>query len=114
MFSRGESEEIVELLTAAAHYHRTGERLGVGHTINFGKPWQNNSLCDHALISLPYLDGPSLENLKIGPKLVKLYWLIPITRAEVELKKSLGLDALEQKFEDEAFDYLNPTRPSVA
>jgi hypothetical protein len=113
MFSRHESEEIVELLTATAHFHRTGKTLGLGHTVSFGKPWQRESLCDHGLISLPYLDGPSLENLNIGSKLLKCNWLIPITKAEVEFKKKFGLEALEQKLENNAFDYLNPDLPSV-
>jgi hypothetical protein len=113
MFSRDESEEIVELLTATAHFHRTGKTLGFGHTVNFGKPWQRQSVCDHGLISLPYLDGPSLENLNIGSKLLNCYWLIPITKSEVKFKKKFELEALEQKLEDHTFDYLNPTRPSV-
>ena len=113
IFSRAESEAIVELLFATAHFHRTGQTLALGHTINFGKPWQSQSLCDHGLISLPYLDGPLLENLDIKSKPLKFYWLIPITKSEVEFKKKRGLEALEQKLETHAFDYLNPMRPSV-
>ena len=114
MFSRIESDEILELLTAIAHFHHTAQTLGLGHTVNFGKPWQSQSLCDHALISLPYIDGPALENLTIESKLLKFYWLIPITKSEVEFKRKFGLEALEEKFENNAFDYLNPMRPSVA
>jgi hypothetical protein len=114
LFSPYQSAEPVELLTAVAHYHRTGNPLGLGHTVNFGRPWIDESACDHGLISLPYLDGPKLENLTLPDGLVvKFYWLIPITRAEVECKKTLGLEALEQKFEEANFDYLDPHRPSV-
>jgi hypothetical protein len=52
---------IVELLTVVAHFHRNGERLGLGHTVEFGRPWVTGSSCTHGLISLPYLDGPELE-----------------------------------------------------
>ncbi len=43
----------VELLAAIAHYHRTGAKLGLGHTVNFGRKWLPDSNCTHGLISLP-------------------------------------------------------------
>lgn len=114
IFSQTESKELIELLVATAHFHRTGESLDLGHSVYFGKPWQNESLCDHGLISLPYLDGPALENLSISSSVVvKCYWLIPVTRTEVEYKKTYGLEALEQEFERQAFNYLDPHRRSV-
>src|SRR5260370_12587677 len=61
LFSPEESLGHVELLTVISHYHRTGARIGPGHTVNFGKPWMEGSRCDHGLLSLPYLDGPQLE-----------------------------------------------------
>ena len=97
-----------------AHFHRQAQSLGFGHTVNFGKPWLNDSLCDHGLVSLPYLDGPILENLEIGDgQIVKFYWLIPITKSELEFKKSFGLEALEKKFEETNFNYGNPNRMPV-
>jgi hypothetical protein len=104
-------DELVELLTAVAHYHRTGRRLAVGHSVNFGRPWLPGSACTHGLISLPYLDGPELEWL--AAPAVRFLWLIPVTEAEVSFKKSRGLEALEERFEATAFDYLDPRRPSV-
>lgn len=103
--------DVVELLTVVAHYHRTGHRLGLGHTVNFGRPWLPGSLCTHGLISLPYLDGPRLEWTEDGR--VRFLWLIPITPKEVDLKKRAGLDALQEAFEAQQFDYLDPLRPSV-
>ncbi len=103
--------ELVELLTIVAHYHRTGQKLGLGHSVNFGRPWLDASLCTHGLISLPYLDGPELEWLE-QPK-VRFLWLIPITQAEVAFKKARGLDALEELFEKRKFNFLDPRRPSV-
>lgn len=101
----------IEILTAVAHYHRTGSPLGLGHSVNFGKPWVAGSACTHGLISLPYLDGPNLEWLS-EPE-VRFLWLIPITDAEVQFKKRHGLEALEQQFEETQFDFLDPFRKSV-
>lgn len=102
---------LLEILTAVAHYHRTGARLDLGHTVNFGQPWLPGSRCTHGLLSLPYLDGPSLEWMD-KPR-VRFVWLIPITPEELLYKKQHGLDALEGKFEAARFDYLDPHRPSV-
>jgi len=111
MFARGLHEELVELLTVVAHYHRTGARLGLGHTVNFGRPWLPGSRCTFGLISLPYLDGPALEWL-VAPR-IRFLWLLPITAQEREFKKRHGVDALESLFEEAAFDYLDPLRASV-
>lgn len=107
----GPRPELVELLTVVAHFHRTGSRLGLGHTVNFGRPWLPGSSCTHGLVSLPYLDGPDLEWLD-APR-VRFLWLIPITEAELQLKKAQGLEALEERFEAARLDYLDPGRPSV-
>lgn len=103
--------ELVELLTAVAHYHRTGAPLGLGHSVNFGRPWLPGSTCSYGLVSLPYLDGPRLEWLD-RPK-VRFLWLIPITDTEVDFKRKRGLEALEQRLEESHFDYLDPRRPSA-
>jgi hypothetical protein len=114
MFSPRASPEIEELLVVTAHFHRTSAALDLGHSVNFGRPWLRGSECEHGLISLPYLDGPSLENLQIGPDLVKCCWLVPITLAEVHYKQKSGLEALEQAFERDGLNYLDPHRASVA
>ncbi len=66
LFSPLQSFDHVELLTAISHYHRTGKEIGLGHSVNFGRPWIQGSRCEYGLISLPYLDGPSLEILKFN------------------------------------------------
>lgn len=113
LFSDRPSPEIVELLYATAHFHRTGARLGLGHTVNFGQPWLKESHCTHGLVSLPYLDGPALEHALIFSQAVQCLWLIPITAEELNFKKLLGLDALEERFEAQAFAYASPLRASV-
>jgi hypothetical protein len=65
-------------------------------------------------ISLPYLDGPELEDMQVNQnKSIKFYWLIPVTAKEVDFKKSKGVEALESKFEQRAFDYIDPQRRST-
>jgi len=113
LFSTIKDESLIELLTALAYYYRNTTRVGLNHTVNFGKLWQGASKCEHGLVSLPYLDGPPLENLEIGNKTVKFYWLIPLTKAEVEYMKRHGVDALERKFEGSSFNYLDPCGRSV-
>lgn len=108
---QGEVACLTEILTATAHYHRTGSRLGLEHSVNFGQPWLPGSKCTFGLISLPYLDGPDLERLE-KPS-VRFLWLIPVTENEVAYKKKHGMEALEELFERAQFNYLDPLRPSV-
>ncbi len=113
LFSPEPNDGIVELLYAIAHFHRTGSRLNLWHTVNFGRPWLGTSLCSYGLISLPYLDGPQLENLEDLIGKIKFYWLIPITPAELDLKQASGIEALEARFEEVGFEYSDPARASV-
>lgn len=115
LFSPIASENHVELLTAVAHFHRTGDALGLGHTVNFGRPWLNDSLCDHGVITLPYLDGPTIEVCRLlsQSEVIRCLWLVPITKSERQFKHLHGLEALEQCLEGANFNYLDPHRRSV-
>lgn len=113
MFSSKQDFGIVELLTALAYYHQGTAKIGLHHTVNFGRPWQDASICEYGYISLPYLDGPDLEKLIIGNKIINFYWLIPITIAEVQYKTKYGAESLESKFESVAFDFLDNDRSSL-
>jgi hypothetical protein len=108
-----ESLRIVEILNMTAHFHRTGERLGWGHTVNFGTPWLPGSLCDHGLLSAPYLDPERFRRADVQGHDVELLWLIPITREERDFKIKNGLELLEQAFERAGLDFGNPLRPGV-
>ncbi len=115
LFSPVQSESLVELLTALSHFHRTGAPLAVGHTVNFGRPWLPGSGCTRGLLSRPYLDGPELEFARPNPHAppIRCAWLIPVYEEEVAFKKANGLEALEARFEETGFDYLDPGRRSV-
>lgn len=113
LFSPFATNSHVELLTAIVHYHLTGAALNLGHTVNFGRPWLPESQCEFGLISLPYLDGPGLEQLTLDDKTINFAWLIPITESEVKFKKSNGLEALEHEFEQANFNYIDPKRSGV-
>lgn len=115
LFSSKQDHGLVALLMAVAYYHHNDSKLNLHHTVNFGRPWQDKSECEYGLISLPYLDGPDLENLPIqsSANTVKCYWLVPVSKQEVEFKKRYGVEALEEKFEVAGLNYLKSGRASV-
>ncbi|RTQ46098.1 suppressor of fused domain protein [Hymenobacter gummosus] len=112
LFAPRADMDVVELLVAAASYHRNVAPLGVYHTVNFGQPWLDDSRCDHGYISLPYLDGLELQLWRTEAGPVASYWLLPITEAERDFKIEAGWEALEELFEASELDYLDPARPS--
>jgi len=88
--------------------------LGLGHSVNFGKPWIGKSSCEYGLLSLPYLDGPELEHMSLSSGMVvDFLWLIPVTKPEIDFKKTRGLEALEKRFEECQLNYLDANRVSV-
>jgi hypothetical protein len=105
-----QDEAQIELITVCASHHRNSQPLNIHHTINIGRPWLDNSLCDHGFISLPYLDGENLELFTYQDKIYHCYWLIPITEKERDYKIEKGCEALEQLFEDKQLEYINPQR----
>lgn len=114
LFSPNQHENLIEILTAVSYYHKNEAKINLSHTVNLGVPWQPRSNCSYGLISLPYLDGPNLEILKIDKSFtIHFYWLIPITSGEVAYKEKFGIEALEEKFDKSEFNYLDPTRKSV-
>ena len=112
LFSPLRTSAHVELLVMLAYFNRT-TALGVGHTVEFGRPWMAGSRCGVGLLSLPYLDGPRIEKLRHHDEQVDCLWLLPITKAERQYKIAHGLEALEAAFEAKKVAYASPDRESV-
>lgn len=112
VFSNRQDLTLIELLTITASFHRNDAPLGLHHTVNFGRPWQDDSACSFGFISLPYMDGEDLEIFNFEGGHLHNLWLLPITESERDYKSENGWDELEQRFEDGGLDYLNPERAS--
>lgn len=113
MFAPYRAPELVELLHAVAHYHRTGPGLVPGDVVNFGRPWIAGSACTVGLLSLPYLDGPRFAETEIAGEAVRFCWLLPITPEEDAFRRANGLDALEEAFGARSFRFATVRRPSM-
>ncbi len=96
-------------------YYNAGpesQRLDWGHTVPIGRPWRGGQL-DHFLVATPYAYGPDFETCQWSKGHARLLTLMPISASEREFKAAHGIEALEQKLEDAAVDFIDPTRPSV-
>ena len=113
IFSSRQDRNLIRALASAASFHRNNDSLGLNHTVNIGESWQDNSICDHGFISLPYLDGPDLEIYENSDGHLHNFWLIPITESERDFKLEHGWEKLEELFEEKGFDYINPDRESL-
>jgi hypothetical protein len=116
LYSRAFEPRHVELVSMVAYMHRYPQHhFDVGHTMKIGWPWENDSICDRLLVSLPYPAGPHFEILHLqGGGHVRFLWLVPITAQEERFRHQQGLEALESRLEEEAIDFLDPKRRSVA
>jgi hypothetical protein len=112
LLTQDATERGVELVTMVASYHHT-RHLGLGQRLPLGEPWLEGATCDAFLVSLPYPFGPTLETARVGARLVRVLWLLPITAAERRFASQQGLDALEQRFDDARIEYWRPDRASV-
>jgi hypothetical protein len=83
-----------DVLAWVAHYHCTGARLGLHHTVNLGEPWMPGSSCTRAYVSLPYRYGPALEHAEAGGRSVRCLQLVPITEREHGVILDRGVEAL--------------------
>ena len=100
-------------MTAYYHAGPPENRLGAGHTLSIGEGWIEGSPLDALLVSLPYPWGPKLEHCLLKDRHIQVLWLLPIYEVERQFIKTNGLEALEQRFDDAGFNYLDPFRPPV-
>ncbi|MGW5354238.1 suppressor of fused domain protein [Streptomyces sp. NPDC004031] len=106
-------ERFADLLAMTAYYHAV-HHLDVEHGLPIGEPWLPGSLCDHLLISLPYLHGPGLEHCPLPDGRARVLWVLPVTAAEMAYRREHGHEALERIFDEQAIVPTDPRRPSVA
>lgn len=113
--ARSEAAAVITHLGQLAYYHAgpPENRLGVGHTLSIGEGWVPDSPLDALLVTLPYLWGPALEHCQLPRRHIQVLWAIPIYESERIFRRENDLDALEQRFEDVSFDYLDPFRDPV-
>lgn len=71
------------------------------------------SECDHLLVSLPYFKGAEFEKCVVDNHLVRMLWLVPITKQESIFSQRKGVDALESEFEKKRVRITDPFRASV-
>jgi hypothetical protein len=105
----------VELMTMVTYLHSMPEhRLGVGHTLNIGRPIVDASVLDRLLVSLPYPYGSGFEFAHASDGAhIRFLWLVPIGTREAQFRHDHGLEALEARFEEEALDFADLSRPEV-
>ncbi len=90
-----------------------GQPLEQGAIVPLGRPWIEGGVADHLLVTLPYPFGHALECCELGLVTVRYRWLLPITRAETDYCREHGVEALEQRFESAAMDFMAANRGSV-
>jgi hypothetical protein len=112
LFGHQATERGVELVTTVAYHHHT-RGLAPGHRLPLGEPWIEGATCDAFLVSAPHPFGPTLERVRVGARLVRVLWLLPITPAERRFAAQRGLEALEQRFDDAPVEYWQASRPSA-
>ena len=106
------SDEHVETLAAVWKQHAE-KALGYGDVIALGRGWIQGSPCDHLLLTLPYPYGANLEHVASPGFPVRILWLVPITAAEAAFAREKGREALEQRLQAGAVDFLAEQRASV-
>jgi len=114
LLAPSESPRHVETLAMVASFHADSRyRLGLGRTVNIGRPWAEGAVADHLLVSLPYPYGPDLEVCEVDDAQVRILWLVPITEPEARFAFDHGTEELERLFDAAGVDVLRPERASL-
>ncbi|QTE03099.1 suppressor of fused domain protein [Streptomyces cyanogenus] len=87
--------------------------ITAGYSLPIGEPWLPGSHCDHLLISPPHLHGSCLERCPLADGHARILWVMPVTTAEMEYRRTDGHEALERLFDEYAIVPTDPRRPSV-
>jgi hypothetical protein len=101
----------VDTLAIAVRRH-AARALRLGDVVPLGRPWAPGSGCDHALVTLPYPYGATLERVNAPGFPIRIAWLVPITAKEAAFREQHGQEALERRLQDAAIDFLAVGRES--
>jgi hypothetical protein len=105
----------VETQAMVSNFHADPRyRVHLGKVLDIGRPWMDDSNCNQFLVSLPYPQGPGLENCYVDGYHVRFLWLLPITATERRYLEANGQEALERRFEGSGINAVDPLRQSVA
>jgi Suppressor of fused protein (SUFU) len=105
----------VESLAMITHFHAVGNHpFHLGLTANLGRPWIDGATATGFMLNLPYPFGPDLEWAELPDgEPVRFLWLVPITPGEAIYATRNGTAALEDLFEQNQVDVLDPFRESI-
>lgn len=83
--SNVEAEQHIELLASVVYMHLDpNHRLGVGHTMNIGRPVLPGSRLDRLLVSIPYPYGGDFEFIHFADDHhARILWLMPDRKSVV-------------------------------
>jgi hypothetical protein len=81
--------------------------------MGIGEGWVPTSPLDALLISVPYLWGPLLQHCQLKGRHIQVLWALPIYERERAFARAHGVDELEERFENQSLDYLDPFRQPV-
>ena len=87
--------------------------IDVGDVVSLGRPWADDSRCDHLLACPPYPYNVSLERCETADGPIRVVWMVPVTPEEVGLLRAEGAEALERCLQEAGVDFLSPGRPST-
>lgn len=102
----------LETLAAVVRRHIFSP-IRAGELIDLGRPWYADSPCTWMLACPPYPYNISLERLDLADLDIHIVWMMPITKEEASFARDEGVDALEQRLQDAAADFLSTRRSSV-
>lgn len=114
IISPWESAIHIETLAVLGFYHRTN-RLYPGSIVDIGREWIEGSGMDHFLVSIPYPYGPDFEYCWVNDeKKIRFLWLVPIYASEAEYAQQHGVEALEERFDEQQIDVVDASREPVS
>ncbi|MEV7395447.1 suppressor of fused domain protein [Streptomyces sp. NPDC091215] len=103
----------VETVTMVADWQAAGRNADVGALLRIGWPWIQGSESDQLLVSDFYAYPPEFGTFQDGGKEISILWLVPVHANEAAYVRRRSQEALEDRFERNDVNLLDPRRGSV-